>query len=151
MFTSREILDIARKLEQNGEAVYRRAARGPVSPGIAECLLWMAGEEARHAEWFIKLQSDVSVKNNRIADDEMNSDLLSDLVGKQSFTLQDVDFSSVYDMQKLIDIFIEFEKDGILFYGLLRTFIKDRDVLENLDRIIAEEYRHIETLQEIKP
>jgi len=75
---------------------------------------------------------------------------LHDLIGGQSFTLQDIDFPGVDDMQKLIDIFIEFEKDGILFYELLRTFIKDQDVLENLDQIIDEEYRHIEILREIK-
>lgn len=150
MFTSREILDIALKIEKNGEAVYRQAIQDLVNPDIARRLTWMADEEARHAEWFMKLQSQLSTHTDHIALDEMNSDVLQNIIGKQSFTLEDIDFPGVDDMRSLINIFIEFEKDGILFYEMLRTFVKDRDVLESLDQIIGEEYRHIETLQEIK-
>jgi len=150
MFSAGEILDIALKIEQNGEAVYRQAIQDLVNPDIAKRLTWMADEEARHAEWFMKLQSELRTNKNHIAVNEMNSDVLQNIIGKQSFTLQDIDFPGVDDMRNLINIFIEFEKDGILFYEMLRTFIKDQDVLESLDQIIAEEYQHIETLQEIK-
>ena len=150
MFTSKEILDIALKIEQNGEAVYRQATQKSSNQGLVKRLIWMADEEARHAKWFMKLKSDLGTRNNPIAVDEMNSDILRDLIGEQSFTLQDIDFSGVDDLPTLINIFIEFEKDGILFYEMLRTFIKDPDVLESLDQIIAEEYQHIETLQKIK-
>ncbi|MDX2448273.1 MAG: ferritin family protein [Desulfobacterales bacterium] len=150
MFTSKEILDIALKIEQNGEAVYRRATQELANPDLAKKLTWMADEEARHAEWFMNLQSDLRTHTNRNVIDDMNSGMLGDLIGEQSFTLQDIDFPGVKGLKNLIDIFIEFEKDGILFYELLRTFIKDQDVLESLDQIIAEEYRHIEILQEIK-
>jgi len=150
MFTSKEVLDIALKIEKNGEGVYRRAIQDLENPDMVERLTWMADEEARHAEWFMKLQSDLRTHKNSIASDEMNSDVLQNIIGKQSFTLQDIDFTGVSDMRNLIDIFIEFEKDGILFYEMLRTFIKDQGVIESLDQIIAEEYRHIETLLEIK-
>ncbi len=150
MFTTKEILDIALKIEQNGEAVYRKATRELVDPDLTKRLLWMADEEACHADWFKNLQSKLSTQKDSMAVDEMNSDMLRDLIGEQSFTLQDIDFPGLDDMHKLMDIFIEFEKDGILFYEMLRTFIKDQVVLESLDQIIAEEYRHIEVLQEIK-
>ena len=150
MFTSKEILDIALKIEQNGEAVYRQATLKLVNQRLVKRLAWMADEEARHAEWFMKLQSDLGTQKNPIAIDEINSNVLRDLIGEQSFTLQDIDFPSVDDMPTLINIFIEFEKDGILFYEMLRTFIKDQKVLESLDQIIAEEYQHIEYLEEIK-
>ena len=150
MFTSKEILDIALKIEQNGEAVYRQATHKLVNQGMVKRLIWMADEEARHAEWFMKLQSDLGTHNNPIAVDEMSSGILRDLIGEQSFTLQDIDFPGVDDIPTLINIFIEFEKDGILFYEMLRTFIKDQKVLESLDQIIAEEYQHIEFLQQIK-
>lgn len=141
---------MALKIEQNGEAVYRQAIQDLVNPDIAKRLTWMADEEARHAEWFMKLQSELRTHKNHIAVNEMNSNVLQNIIGKQSFTLQDIDFPGVDDMRNLIKIFIEFEKDGILFYEMLRTFIKDPDVLESLNQIIAEEYQHIETLQEIK-
>ena len=150
MFTAREILDIALKIEKNGESVYRQAIQSLVNPDIIERLTWMADEEARHAEWFMKLKSGLSTSKNQIAANEMNSDVLQNIIGKQSFTLQDIDFPGIDDMRNLINIFIEFEKDGILFYEMLRSFIKAQDVLESLDQIIAEEYQHIETLQEIE-
>ena len=145
-----EILDIALKIEQNGESVYRQAIQNLVNPDIIKRLTWMADEEARHAQWLMKLQSDLRSNKNQIVANEMNSNVLQNIIGKQSFTLQDIDFPGVDDMQNLINIFIEFEKDGILFYEMLRSFIKDQDVLESLDQVIAEEYQHIETLQEIK-
>jgi hypothetical protein len=98
----------------------------------------------------MKMKSDLDAHKEHMAVDEMNRDILDNLIGKQSFTLQDIDFTDVGDVGGLMDIFIEFEKDGILFYELLRTFIKERKVVQNLDRVIAEEYQHIETLQEMK-
>ena len=108
MFTTKEILDIALKIEQNGEAVYRKATRELVDPDLTKRLLWMADEEACHAEWFRNLQSNLSTQKDSIAVDEMNSDILRDLIGEQSFTLQDIDFPGLDDMQNLMDIFIEF-------------------------------------------
>ena len=67
MFTSREILDIALKIEKYGEAVYRQAILDLVNPDIARRLTWIADEEARHAEWFMKLQSQLSNHKDHIA------------------------------------------------------------------------------------
>ena len=134
MFSAREIIDIALKIEQNGEAVYRQAVKYLDSPELAERLLWMADEEARHMAWFKKFQANLADDGNRLAANEMSSSALGDILGDQSFTLQDIDFSQVGDISKLIDIFIEFERDGILFYEMLRTFIKDPGALDPLDQ-----------------
>ena len=129
MFTSREILNMALKIEQNGETVYRQALKGLTNPEMVQRLTWMADEEARHAETFMKMKSDLDTHKDRMPVDEMNRGILNDLIGKQSFSLQDIDFTDVGDPGRLVDIFIEFEKDGILFYEMLRTFIKDRKTL----------------------
>lgn len=150
MFSSKEILDIALMIEQNGETVYRRAIKNLMQPELVDRLTWMADEEARHLEWFKKLQSKIEDNHASLEAGEMSTELLQSLVGGQGFTLDDVDFSKVDDVSRLIDIFIEFEKDGILFYEMLRTFINSPDVIEHLDQIITEEYRHIDTLQRIK-
>jgi len=150
MFSAREIIDIALKIEQNGEAVYRKAGNSLAKTELSERLAWMADEEARHREWFQKFQSDLQDDNHSLAVDEMSGSMLHDLVGEQSFTLQDIDFAHVTDLPNLIDIFIEFEKDGILFYEMLCSFIKKPDVLEHLDQIILEEYQHIDTLKALK-
>ncbi len=150
MFNAREIIDIALKIEQNGEAVYRQAVKNLDSPELSDRLLWMADEEARHMTWFKKFQADLGDGDARLAVTEMSSSALADILGDQSFTLQDIDFSQVSDVSKLIDIFIEFERDGILFYEMLRSFIKDPSALASLDQIIQEEYQHIDILNQLK-
>jgi len=150
MFSAREIIDIALKIEKNGEAVYRKAVANLDNPELSARLLWMADEETRHMAWFKKFQAKLMDDGDTIAVDEMSSSDLGDILGDQSFTLQDINFSHVTELSKLIDIFIEFERDGILFYEMLRTFIKDADALDSLDQIIQEEYQHIETLEQLK-
>ena len=53
------------------------------------------------------------------------------------------------DVDELIAIFIEFEKDTILFYEILEPFIEDDRTLADLKKIIAEENNHIIRLQGI--
>ena len=49
----------------------------------------------------------------------------------------------------MIYIFIEFEKDSILFYEMLLPFIRDEDTLAQLYKIIAEEKNHIDQLRKL--
>ena len=149
MFSIKEILDMAILLERNGEAVYRRAIKQVSKPGIASLLEWMADEEVKHARWFSNMKNAfVSGSQNPIGE-EMSQELFKDLLDKQTFSLKDTDFSQVPRNSDLIAIFIEFEKDTVLFYEMLEPFIDDEDTLEQLKEIIAEENRHIERLQEL--
>ena len=148
MFSTNEILDMAIKLEKNGEAVYRSAIEKVPKPELAALLEWMADEEAKHADWFSTLK--LNLEENR-ADpfmEEMSRELFNDLLGDSNFSLKDVDFSSIDNIDDLIAVFIEFEKDSVLFYQVLEPFVEDPVALENLNKIIDEENRHIERLQE---
>ena len=53
-------------------------------------------------------------------------------------------------MGSLIELAIEFEKDTVLFYEMLRPFIGDPTVLDQLDEIIAEENDHVSKLQALQ-
>ena len=64
--------------------------------------------------------------------------------------LIEVDFSQIDRIDDLIDIFIEFEEDGILFYEMLLPFIQDQETMAQLNKIITEEKNHIEQLREFK-
>lgn len=148
MFSTNEILDMAIKLEKNGEAVYRSAIEKVPKPELAALLEWMADEEAKHADWFSNLK--LNLEENR-ADpfmEEMSRELFNDLLGDSNFSLKEVDFSSIDNIDDLIAVFIEFEKDSVLFYQVLEPFVEDPVALENLNKIIDEENRHIKGLQE---
>jgi rubrerythrin len=53
-------------------------------------------------------------------------------------------------MEALIQLAIEFEKDSILFYEMIGSFIEDTETSEKLNEIIAEENRHIELLEDFQ-
>jgi rubrerythrin len=151
MFSAYEILDIAVKLEKNGEKVYREAMDQTGDLSLKELLKWMADEEVKHAEWFSELKSEVELNENHHLIRELSGDLVSEFVGEQSFSLKDVDFSAIKGTRELIEVFIEFERDTILFYEMLESFIIDEETVEELNRIMDEENDHISKLQERLP
>jgi rubrerythrin len=51
----------------------------------------------------------------------------------------------------MLKVFVEFERDTVMFYEILIPFIDDDDTLVQLQRIIAEENKHIERLSQFAP
>ena len=149
MFSANEILDMAIKLEKNGEAVYRDAIEKVSNPELITLLEWMADEEVKHANWFAELKLQLDQKSVIPFIEKMSQELFNDLLGEKNFSLKDVDFSSVSEIDDLIAIFIEFEKDSVRFYQVLEPFIGDPLSLESLKKIIDEENRHIKQLQKL--
>ena len=134
MFSIHEILDIAIQLEKNSEAIYREAAESVIKPDIATVLKWMADEEVKHAMWFDSLRDDAALKPEATSLEILNGDFLKSIVGGQSFSLADVDFADIQQVSDLLNVFIESEKDGILFYELLMPFIREEDIRSMLLR-----------------
>ena len=149
MFSALEIIDLAIKLENNGEAVYRDAIGKVSNPGLVPLLEWMADEEVKHAEWFADLKHNLETKNQNPFAEEMSRELFNEMLGEKNFSLKDVDFSSIENLEELIAVFIEFEKDSIIFYEVLKPFVEDPDARKYLQKIIEEEKHHIDRLENI--
>jgi rubrerythrin len=149
MFSTHEILDLAVRLEKNGESVYRQAAAKVPETDLVSLLVWMADEEAGHRRWFLELKNGLASRSVNPFMEEMGRLVFGEMLGEKSFSHRDVDFTRVERLEDLIDIFIEFEKDTILFYETLTPFIEDKDTLQNISKIIAEENNHIKKLQEV--
>jgi rubrerythrin len=150
LFAVEEILDMAIRIEKNGEAVYRNAVEKISNPALLSLLEWMADEEVKHAQWFLELKEEAATPAKNPFVQEMGREFITGILGEQSFSLKEVDFSRIDRINDLIDILIEFEEDGILFYEMLQPFIQDRETLVQLNKIIAEEKSHIEQLREFK-
>ena len=149
MFSVNEILDLAIQLEKNGESVYRNAADKVTKPDLVSLLIWMADEEASHRRWFLEVKKKVETHSINPFMAEMSRQVFGGILGDKSFSHQDVDFSRVDRLDELIGIFLEFEKDTVLFYETLIPFIEDDDTLVNIKKIIAEENNHIKKLQDL--
>jgi rubrerythrin len=139
---------MAIKIEKNGEAVYRNAVDKVSNHELVSLLEWMADEEAKHADWFSKLKLGLKEKHTNPFVEEMSRELFDELLGKKNFSLKDVDFSTVDEIDDMLAVFIDFEKDSVIFYEILEPFIEDPVTLENLKIIIKEEHNHIKKIQE---
>jgi rubrerythrin len=148
VFEIGEILDLAIRLEKNGEATYRQAISIASDEELKAALEWMAQEEANHGQWFLKLKTALENGGKNPFMAEMSRELFDDLVGSQSFSLKEVDFAAVETLDELVAIFIEFEQDTVLFYEMIAPFVDDGPTRTQLQAIIAEENRHISRLRD---
>ncbi len=146
MFLIADIIELAIQIEQNAEKGYRNALKKISDPKFVWVLQWLADEEVEHARWFRQLKhtAQAEIKDPTVA--AMGKSILSDALGSQSFSLKDADFSEMRQLEDLVSLAVEFEKDKVIFYTMLRPFIADGETLDFLDNIIAEETQHIQEL-----
>lgn len=148
MFSIRDIIDLAIQIEENAEKVYRKASGKISNPSLVSVLQRLADEEIEHAKWFSELRQKVSKMTDDPQIAEMGKRILLGLLGDESFSLKDADFSKMDRIEDLLRLAIEFERDTVLFYEMIRPFLKTRETLDHLDEIIEEENNHIRSLQE---
>jgi len=149
MFEITEIIDLAIQIEKNGEKIYRNALEVVSNPSVRALLQKLAEEEIQHVEWFSKLKQNVKPASDDPQLEEMGKSILKSVLGDQAFSLKDVDFSKINRMDDLLTLAIEFERDTILFYEMIRPLIDDAGAADQLDKIVAEENRHIQIFQGI--
>ena len=124
LFSANEILDMAIKLEKNGEVVYRDAIKKVSNPELIALLEWMADEEVKHANWFTELKLKLDQKGVNSFMEEMSRELFNDLLGGKNFFLKDVDFSLVSEIDDLIAIFLNLKKIQCDFIRCLNLLLE---------------------------
>lgn len=149
MFTAQDVLDIAIRLETNGEKTYRDACGHTENKDLKSLLDWIATEEQDHGRWFAELKNRISKGEDDHLLAEMSKALAEDVVREQAFSLQEVDFKSIATTDEMIRTFIGFEEDTIAFYTILKTFVDDPSITAHLDQIIAEEKKHMATFRNL--
>lgn len=151
MFSVQDILDIAIRLENNGEKTYRDARQHTPDEQLKALLDWIAREEHNHARWFTELKNRLARGEDHHLVAEMSRALAEDVVKGQAFSLQEVDFKAIDTPEKMIRTFIGFEDDTIAFYEILKTLISEPGTASQLEQIIAEEKKHMATFRDLLP
>ena len=144
-----DIIDLAIQIEANAESVYRRALGKISDPALISILQWLADEEVVHAKWFRQLKATTLDEIKDPAVEALGISLLSDVLGRQSFSLKEADFSKINRLEHLLSLAIEFEKDKVIFYNMLHQFIEDNETLDFLGKIIDEENHPIKELNRL--
>jgi rubrerythrin len=148
MFTLGEIIDLAIQIERNGEKSYRKAQDEVSDISISSMLKWLADDEAEHEKWFVDMKKKIDEKVEDPRLEEMGKEILTSVLGEQAFSMDDADFKNIDSIKSLLELSLEFEKDTILFYEMIKDFIDDSKVIDGIDKIIAEENKHVKKLEE---
>jgi len=146
MFTLSDVVDLAVRIERNGEEIYRAAARAADDSEIARVLDWLADEEAEHALWFASLEVPRTAVEEASPLAKMGQAMLQDIMTGRCFSLEHVDFSAIDSIRQVIDASLELENDTKMFYELIGAFVDAEDVKKRLDLIILEETGHVRQL-----
>lgn len=148
MFSIGEIIDIAIQIEKNGESFYRKARENAADPGLKELLQWLADQELRHKESFLKMRASMSTKTDDPLIEQISGANLQAAVGRHAFSLEETDFSSLHDEKELLETALGFELDSIMFYEMILSLLADPVILGHAERIVEEERNHVELLRE---
>ena len=143
MFSLAEVYDLGIRIERNGENFYRDALKQAWSKPIADMLKRLAEEEVKHVDFFVKRMDALKQKRENPFLDEMGTSMLKDILGNQTFSLRDRGVSKLRSVEELVALAIEFEKDTILFYEMIGSFMTDEEARRELKEIIEEEEQHV--------
>ena len=146
MFSVDEVLELAIRLENNGERYYRHFRNSTGDPEINRTLAWLADQEVQHAELFSRLKRR-ELEHHSDYHETPEGALLQDYLGEHALSLDEVDLSLLTDTHQVLQVALEFEKDTILFFDMIRGFVTEQGALAQMEVIIQEERRHIEILQ----
>ncbi|EKD34614.1 MAG: Rbr2 [uncultured bacterium] len=147
MFTITDILNIAIQIEKNGEESYRNASKIAKDPEVAKMLNWMADEEKCHAKWFEAFPTNRPLTAEQGEMEAMGRSLLQEMVKGNTFLLAQSELEQMETVMEVLDRSVEFERDTILFYEFLLGIIDDRETMQQLQRIIEEERKHLSRLE----
>jgi rubrerythrin len=148
MFTMREIIEFAIRIEENGQKTYREASEKASDPALVSLLQWLAHEESEHVRWFSDLKKTANYEGVDPELEEMGRSILLGIVGDQAFSLEEWDLSAMADLKEVLKIALDFEKDTVMFYEMMGTFVQEDASLAKLNQIIREENRHVSILSE---
>ncbi len=148
MFTTAEIIELAIRIEKNGEKTYRKAQEEASDLSMVTMLQRLADEEMEHAKWFSDLKEKAETITNDPELEAMGGNILKSVLGDQAFSITDANFSKMESIRKLLETSLEFEEDTILFYELIGSFMGDGESLQGLQQIIEEEKRHVRKLKD---
>jgi rubrerythrin len=150
MFTLADIRNIAIQIERNGEETYRIAGRASKDPDVARVLEWMADEELHHAQWFESIRSTRPLTQEQREMEAVGRALLQEMIKGNTFLL---DRKELEDAEIVMEVIVRsktFERDTIVFYEFLLSFLDDDESIGQLKKIIEEERSHIIKLEHLE-
>ena len=148
LLTGDEILEIAMRLEEKGEAFYIAAAEEATTTEIKTLFDELAIQEQYHRRAFEQMGRDLvqlTLSDEQWEQFQSYAGVLLEqrVFGKPDGALGKV--AGVQDEREALQTALDFEKDTLQFFQELRGVVKGADQ-KTVDRIIGEEEHHVKRL-----
>ena len=149
VFNADEVFEMAIRIENNGAAFYRKAARLQSDTKNQKFLEGLANMEDRHRKIFTEMRSTLSEseKSPNVFDpyDEVSQYLatMADTMGGEGRPSAADSLTGDETLEEILRIAVGLEKDSILFYLGLKDMIPHQSGKNRIDEIITEERRHV--------
>jgi len=148
LLTGDEIIEIAVRLEENGEAFYAGAAAKATTPGIKALFQDLAVQEQHHRRAFQRMGGgavELILSPEQWDEFQAYADALlrNSLFARPQGALSRA--TEAQDERQAVESAHGFEKEALLFFHSLRDAVRGPG-LQTVDQIIQEEKRHIQRL-----
>ncbi len=155
-FSGKEILEIALKIELNGEIFYEEASKKVTDSKVKDLFVYLQTQEKKHSadfkHLFLHLKKEDVNDLPELSGVEEISLYLHAIANTKVFTDPEAGAAlgrAIKDDSEAIDIAIGLERDSILYYNEILNVVKEEDkgLVEN---IIAQEKEHERLLKEMR-
>lgn len=153
-FNDLEALKIAIDIENRGERFYTIAANKLKDDDVKEMLLDLAQQESEHAETFEKLYNDAISDKEKFDDTYLFEPEISNYLSAMVQTVvfpsdeeQDRVMKNINDVEDVLNLGIQAEKESILFYTEMIIYSKLIEAKEAFRALLKEEKKHLIDLQ----
>jgi rubrerythrin len=152
-FNAEEIFLIAEHIERNGAKFYRKAAEKASDKKIKQMLLEMAEMETGHLKTFEHMRRYLKIKekDNTVFDPDNEASLyLATMAyshGSEGRKSLAEELTGNESIPEILKIALNAEKDSVIYYFGLRSFVPPKAGRDKIEAIIAEEIEHITMLR----
>jgi rubrerythrin len=151
LLTGDEIIEIAMRLEENGEAFYNSAAEKATTPDVKALFEDLAVQEQYHRRAFQQMRRDAM--EWALTEEQWDQfQAYTDALLQQSFFAKPQAAlnlaAKAEDESSALQAALDFEKEAMLFFYGLQDVVKGTDK-QVVERIVQEEKQHIARLSTI--
>ena len=145
-FSADEIFEMAKQIEVNGAAFYRKAAANVAGEKEQKFLKALAEMEDQHEKTFAAMQADLKKeeKENQMFDPEGEAVLYLKAMADTKIFFKKEEPGN--DMKNILSAAIKAEQDSIVFYLGMKEVVTGVAGKKRVDDIIKEEMGHIRLL-----
>lgn len=151
-FNADEIFEMAEEIERQGARFYQKASSLFNEPDVKKMLAGLASMEVGHEKMFSGMRSKILSDEYKGYDpDEMAAAYIKAFTEGKVFNFRK-DMSDLINekssLEDILKIAIDAEKNSIVFYTGIKKAVPEALGKDSVDKIIAEEMKHIVMLVE---